>query len=399
MRLTELETQNTALRQIQAELIAEGNPMLDCMCGNILRGRFNPARSFFTVNGSFYSNNSTRLLASTTEADRHARTRNRCNGSGYESVALIPIRTDTQVFGLIQLNDHRPNRFSSNMITHFEKMADRLAIAMSRHQAEKKLLESKAVLEERVRNAVNELRQKDQTLIQQSRMAAMGEMIGNIAHQWRQPLNTLSLIVANIQDAYQFNELNAEYMDQAAADCHRLIQKMSSTISDFFHFFRPNKVVSVFSARRQIEMAISLVQASFTNNNITIDFETERDVQLLGIPNEYSQVLLNLLSNAKDAILAQQCVAGRVNISIEIADRMGCVVVRDNGGGISEDILEKIFDPYFTTRPQGSGIGLYMSKMIVERSMNGGITARNVAGGAEFAVCIPLANDQAIIQC
>jgi C4-dicarboxylate-specific signal transduction histidine kinase len=96
----------------------------------------------------------------------------------------------------------------------------------------------------------------------------------------------------------------------------------------FFHFFRPNKVVSVFSARRQIEMAISLVQASFTNNNIAIDFETERDVQLLGIPNEYSQVLLNLLSNAKDAILAQQCVASRVNISIEIADRMGCVVVR-----------------------------------------------------------------------
>jgi hypothetical protein len=123
------------------------------------------------------------------------------------------------------------------MITHFEKMADRLAIAMSRHQAEKELLESKAALEERVRNAVNELRQKDQALIQQSRMAAMGEMIGNIAHQWQQPLNTLSLIVANIQDAYQFSELNAEYMDQAAADCHRLIQKMSSTISDFFIFF------------------------------------------------------------------------------------------------------------------------------------------------------------------
>ena len=378
---------------------AEGRPMLDCMCGNVLSGRFDPAKSFFTINGSFCANTTTRLLATTTETDRHARTRNRCNGSGYESVALIPIRTDTRVFGLIQLNDHRPNRFSSNMITHFEKMADRLAIAMSRHQAEKELLESKAALEERVRNAVNELRQKDQALIQQSRMAAMGEMIGNIAHQWRQPLNTLGLIVANIQDAYQFNELNAEYMDHAVADCHRLIQKMSSTISDFFHFFRPEKAVSVFSARRQVEMAISLVQASFAHHNIAIHFETVKDAQLLGFSNEYSQALLNLLSNARDAILAQKCAAGRVDICIETTDRMGCVVVRDNGGGIPKEILDKIFDPYFTTRPQGTGIGLYMSKMIVERNMNGVITARNVAGGAEFAVCVPLANDQAIMQC
>ena len=512
---------------------AKGDPMLDCMCGNVLCGRFNPAKSFFTAGGSFCSNSTTNLLATTSESDRQARTRNRCNGAGYESVALIPIHTDMQVFGLIQLNDHQPDRFTPDMIVHFEKIADRLAIALSQHQAEKELLENRTILEaalssmsdavfisdnkgrfthfndafatfhkftskdqcaetlaeypalidvfmadgslapveqwvvsralrgesgvnveyllrrkdtgetwvgnynfapirnekgeivgsvvtghditeikqaqkalqvkqqqlealnlsleKRVRDAVNELRQKDQTLIQQNRLAAMGEMIGNIAHQWRQPLNTLGLIVTNIQDAYQFNELDAEFMDKAVADCHRLIQKMSSTISDFFHFFRPNKVISAFSAQRQVEMAISLVQASFINNNIAINLETGRDAQLLGIPNEYSQVLLNLLSNARDAIMAQQCAAGRVDIFIETTGHMGCVVLRDNGGGIPENIIEKIFDPYFTTRPQGTGIGLYMSKMIVERNMNGGITARNVAGGVEFTVCIPLA--------
>ena len=247
-------------------------------------------------------------------------------------------------------------------------------------------------LEERIEKAVKELRQKDQVLIQQSRMAAMGEMIGNIAHQWRQPLNSLGLVIANIKDAYQFNELDAEYMDKATADCYRLIQKMSTTISDFFNFFRPNKKISIFSACKQIQEAISLVQASFMHHNIAIHFETAHDVKLMGLPNEYSQVLLNLLSNARDAIQTHKNSGGRVDIRIENTGDTGCVIVRDSGGGIPEDILEKIFDPYFTTRPQGSGIGLYMSKMIIEGNMNGRITAHNVDDGAEFIVCVPLAD-------
>ena len=271
-----------------------------------------------------------------------------------------------------------------------------------RKQAEEALCEKQRLLEElnqsleeRIEKAVKELRQKDQVLIQQSRMAAMGEMIGNIAHQWRQPLNSLSLVIANIQDAYQFNELDAEYMDNATADCYRLIQKMSTTISDFFNFFRPNKKISVFSAHKQIQEAISLVQASFKHHNIVIHFETAHDVKLMGLPNEYSQVLLNLLSNARDAIQTHKNGGGRVDIRIENTGDTGCVMVRDNGGGIPEDILEKIFDPYFTTRPQGTGIGLYMSKMIIEGNMNGRITAHNVDGGAEFAVSVPLAASEA----
>ena len=124
------------------------NPVLECMCGNILCGRFDPVKPFFTAHGSFWSNSTTALLAGTTEADRQARTRNRCNGMGYESVALIPLRSGDQVFGLIQFNDLRPNRFTPNLIDHFERMADSLAIALSRRQAEDALRES----EERFRN-------------------------------------------------------------------------------------------------------------------------------------------------------------------------------------------------------------------------------------------------------
>jgi PAS domain S-box-containing protein len=126
----------------------EGNPVLECMCGNILCGRFDPSKPFFTAHGSFWSNSTTALLASTTEADRQARTRNRCNGEGYESVALIPLRPVEEVFGLLQFNDHRPNRFTSDLIGHFERMADSLAIALSRRKAVESLRESERRLKE-----------------------------------------------------------------------------------------------------------------------------------------------------------------------------------------------------------------------------------------------------------
>jgi two-component system, cell cycle sensor histidine kinase and response regulator CckA len=123
-----------------------GDPILECMCGNILCGRFDPAKPFFTAQGSFWSNNTTALLAGTTEADRQGRTRNRCNGMGYESVALIPLRAGFQVFGLLQFNDHRPDRFTPDLVTHFERLADSLAIALSRRQAEEELRKSERKL-------------------------------------------------------------------------------------------------------------------------------------------------------------------------------------------------------------------------------------------------------------
>ena len=245
-------------------------------------------------------------------------------------------------------------------------------------------------LEDRIRKAVDELRQKDQVLIHQSRMAAMGEMIGNIAHQWRQPLNALGLVVANIKDAHDYKELDATYLNQAIADSNRLIQKMSSTISDFANFFRPDKKIAAFSGLKQIRDAIALVEASFKSNNVTIQCDTTEDVMLLGFPNEFSQVLLNLLVNAKDAIKASKTPNGCVVVNLTSRNGRGCITVRDNGGGIPEDIIGRIFDPYFSTKQQGSGIGLYMSKMIIEDNMNGAITARNIENGAEFIICIPL---------
>ena len=247
-------------------------------------------------------------------------------------------------------------------------------------------------LEERVAQEVEKNMHQERMLIHQSRMAAMGEMLGNIAHQWKQPLNSLNILFFNIKDAFEFNELNQAYIDQAVADGKRLVEKMSTTVTDFRNFFRPDKEIKAFSAMDQIRQAIVLVQANFDKNDISIHIDAPQDLTLTGFPNEYSHVLLNLFSNAYDAILAHyHPLSGRVvDIVLSEKDGQGCVAVRDTGGGIPEEILDRIFDPYFTTKEKGSGIGLYMSKMIISR-MNGSITAKNIEGGTEFSLCVPLA--------
>ncbi len=264
-----------------------------------------------------------------------------------------------------------------------------------RKLADEEILHINETLEQRVAQELVKNIKNEFLLIQQSRLAAMGEMIGNIAHQWRQPLNALGLLLYNIKDAYRFNNLDADYLEQAVADGNRMVQKMSTTISDFSNFFRPDKEIIVFSALKQIKEAIVLVESSFLNSNISIHIDAQQDLNLMGFPNEYSQVLLNLLSNAKEAILAHnqphRPTCGRVDIVLSEQNRQGCVTVRDNGGGIPAEILNRIFDPYFSTKESGTGIGLYMSKMIIERNMKGGMTARNIEGGAEFIVASPLA--------
>ena len=245
-------------------------------------------------------------------------------------------------------------------------------------------------LQQRIDESVNELRRKDQVMISQSRQAAMGEMIGNIAHQWRQPLNALAMLLGNMKSAFDYNELTPEYMDKGVENGNRLIQKMSSTITDFRNFFLPDKESVSFSAREQISHAVALVEAALTSQNIRIILDVEQDLTLTGLPNEFSQVLINLLANSRDAIKDSGVAEGCITIRLSEHDGMGRVSISDNGGGIPPDVLDKIFEPYFSTKEMGTGIGLYMSKMIIERSMSGTIEAHNIQGGAEFVVVTPL---------
>jgi PAS domain S-box-containing protein len=262
-----------------------------------------------------------------------------------------------------------------------------------RARAQQALQELNSSLEGRIKAAVGELRAKDRVLIAQSRQAAMGEMIGNIAHQWRQPLNALGLILSNLSDAARFDELDVVAVKEAVASSKRLIQSMSQTISDFGNFLRPDRERVRFSSRAQIGETCKLIEASLRGSSIRLAVEAGPDLTLLGFPNEYAQVLLNLIANAREAILAAHSEggAGTITLRLSMRDGLGCVTVEDDGGGIRPDVLERIFEPYFSTKKNGTGIGLYMSRQIVQSSMGGRLEARNVPGGAAFDVLTPLA--------
>jgi len=248
-------------------------------------------------------------------------------------------------------------------------------------------------LEKRVAEEVAKNREKDHLMIQQSRLAAMGEMIGNIAHQWRQPINALGLVLANIKDAFEYNQLDKEYLDKSVKSGQHLIQKMSSTIEDFRNFFKPNKEKEPFRPCDSVAEAIKLVAHSFKNHNIEIAMGScDVSCEVLGYPNEFAQVVLNALTNAKDAIVARG-IPGEVHIRVARTEEQVTVTLSDNGGGIPEEILGKVFDPYFTTKEKGTGIGLYMSKMIMD-NMGGSIAIRNNENGVEMVIGLPLAKQR-----
>jgi len=232
------------------------------------------------------------------------------------------------------------------------------------------------------------LRQKDRMLIHQSRQAAMGEMINNIAHQWRQPLNGLSLIVQTLPIMYGTDTFNQEYLETVQDKAMKLIIHMSQTIDDFRSYFRPDKETTFFSVGEAISKALALVEDSIRNQNIAIEFDAVDVPPIKGYPNEYSQVLLNILINARDAFTENAAGAPRIVISMRMENAKTVVTISDNAGGIPEHLIDRIFEPYFTTKgpDKGTGVGLHMSKTIIEQGMNGCLTVRNTDDGAEFRI-------------
>ena len=241
-------------------------------------------------------------------------------------------------------------------------------------------------LEIRVQEEVKNSREKETLLLQQSRLAAMGEMIGNIAHQWRQPINTLNLILVNLEDAYKYGDLTPDYLHQQIEKGERLVKTMSNTINDFRNFFKSSDAQEIFDLETSVRETLNIVEASFKNHQINVSILATKPLKTRGFIGQYQQVLLNILSNAKDALLERNIAHANIVITLSQEQNAAVVSIKDNAGGISPDIIEKIFDPYFTTRPQGTGIGLYMSKMIIENNMNGKLNVKNSTEGAEFII-------------
>ncbi|MBJ6723388.1 sensor histidine kinase [Geomesophilobacter sediminis] len=237
--------------------------------------------------------------------------------------------------------------------------------------------------------AQRELREKELLLLQQSRLASMGEMVANIAHQWRQPLNILGLLAQDLQMTYSRGELDEGYVKEYVRRTMETIAHMSRTVDDFRAFFVPERDEVEFPVREVVERTLSLLEGSLRARQVRVEVVAQAEPVLRGHPNEFGQVLVNLLNNARDAFPPTRGDSAAV-IRIEIGMSGGrvTVAVTDNAGGIPEEILGRIFDPYFTTKSpeEGTGVGLYICKMIVEGKMNGKLTAQNVAGGACFNI-------------
>lgn len=229
-------------------------------------------------------------------------------------------------------------------------------------------------------------------MFQQSKMAAMGEMIGNIAHQWRQPLNILALNVQNVEHSYAFGEVDDAFISRFTEDSMNQILYMSQTIDDFRNFLNPAQDAAPFTVKKAIDDTFKLVQSTLTWNKIEYAFTCDDDTaQVLGSVNEFKQIIINLINNTKDALAEKNRSDGTITIEIESDSERVRIRFRDNAGGIPPQIIERIFEPYYTTKPEGkgTGIGLYMSYQIIHAKMGGSIGVKNVDGGAEFIIDLP----------
>ena len=256
-------------------------------------------------------------------------------------------------------------------------------------------------------NDITEMvRQKEETIKQnkivfeQSKMAAMGEMIGNIAHQWRQPLSVISTSSTGMKLQEEMGMLTHEHIIKTCTTINSSAQFLSKTIDDFRNFFKKDKHKEKYQIKDVVAQSMSLVNASLKDNNISLITDIEHDFTLKGFPNEIVQALINILNNAKD-VLTDKDYDRYIFITVTKNDNDCVIKIKDNGGGIPDDITNRLFEPYFTTKQQsqgGTGIGLYMTREIIVKHSNGNIEVYNreyeynnkVYKGAEFIVKLPL---------
>lgn len=268
-------------------------------------------------------------------------------------------------------------------------------------------------LADKVEQEVVRRQKNEQILLQQAKLATMGEMLGAIAHQWRQPLNSLGLCIQNIKESFRFGELSQEYLDSTVQESMTQLNHMSRTIDDFRNFFRPDKEKARFDLMLAVGQVLSLFSSQFIAHDISFvltcrthqrTFDKVQDIVAcsakitLGYKNEFEHVVLNLVNNARDAIFARRAQGlmpetepGLISFEFENVANTITIRVIDNGIGIPESIVDRIFEPYFTTKDsdKGTGIGLYLAKIMIEEHMHGKLFVENREQGACFVLVLP----------
>lgn len=242
----------------------------------------------------------------------------------------------------------------------------------------------------KVQCGIQEAKQKDKKILEQAKLARIGSMISMIAHQWRQPLTQLSSILMELETATRFKKVDENHIYSAIEKSDKMIEFMSNTIDDFRNFYKPDKIKEEFLVSQACSKAINIIDATLKNFGIKLNVNIKNDKKVYGYPTEFAQVILNLLSNAKDILVEKEIKNPRIDMSIDSKGVLSIITIKDNAGGIDEKNQELIFDPYYSTKDSSKGtrLGLYISKLIIERNMGGELSIYNDEEGAVFKIII-----------
>ncbi|MCT7614789.1 sensor histidine kinase [Aliarcobacter butzleri] len=242
----------------------------------------------------------------------------------------------------------------------------------------------------KVQQGIEQAKQKDKKILEQAKLARIGSMISMIAHQWRQPLSQLSGILMELETTTRFKKVDNNYILNAIDKSDKMIEFMSNTIDDFRNFYKPDKRKEDFYVSNACKKAINIIDATLENLGINLILDIKDDKKIFGYPTEFSQVILNIISNAKDILIERNIKNPKIEINIESKGVLSIITIKDNAGGIEEKNLEQIFDPYYSTKDssKGTGLGLYISKLIIERNMGGDLSVSNNSEGAVFKIVV-----------
>ena len=304
----------------------------------------------------------------------------------YISVVIL---TMTVVIYFYKTRIDQANETIIRQKEELEKLARSLESSVEAKTRE--LQELNNILEERIKSKVRELVEKDALILAQSRQAAMGEMISMIAHQWRQPLSTITLQISNIKINALLGKASVEETNNALEHISSTIIYLSETIDDFQSFFKPTKLLELHPICELVERGTNFAKPRLTVADIKLSYNCKEKLHIMTYANEFSQVIINIINNAIDAHLHAKTKAPYIDVEVIAHKKHIEVLITDNAGGIDPKNINNIFEPYFSTKGKnGTGLGLYMSKMIIEKELGGNLSVKNSDTGAVFSIKLPL---------